>query len=61
MTLEEKIKKTLPTASVSVDEKAKIISANVAEVCATDLPRLMRFGLYKIGRSGSGITLKFNN
>lgn len=61
MKLEDKIKKLLPGASVSVDEKEKVIKAHLAEVCATDLKQLLRFGLTKICRSGSGITLKFNN
>ncbi len=61
MTLEKKIKIILPKASIRVDENSEIISATVAELDATEMKQLLRFGLKKVKRYGSGLTLKFEN
>lgn len=61
MKLEKKIKEILPNASVRVcvEEKTETVTANVAELDATEMKQLLRFGLKKVKRSGSGLTLKF--
>ena len=60
MSIEKKIKIILPNASVRMDEKTEIISVNIGELDATELKQLLRFGLKKIKRSGSGLSLKFD-
>lgn len=61
MTLEKKIKIVLPKASVRTEEKTETVSANVAELDVAEMKQLLRLGLTKIKRSGSGLTLKFTN
>ena len=59
MKLEQKIKIILPRAAVKTEEKTETVTAKVSELDATEMKQLLRFGLKKVKRSQSGLTLKF--